>query len=61
MIPNEIGELHSLRILNAKNCSITGNVPRNIGNLTKLEVLGLDKNNLYGKCLISSLNLKYTH
>nr|POF00853.1 receptor-like protein 12 [Quercus suber] len=48
-IPEEIGELKSLRLLNFSHNALTGNIPPSLGNLTQLESLDLSSNNLTGE------------
>ena len=47
-IPQEIGQLTSLRFLQLSNCGFTGEIPREIGNLTGLYQLFLNFNELTG-------------
>ncbi|KAK4582394.1 hypothetical protein RGQ29_025535 [Quercus rubra] len=48
-IPEEIGELKSLRLLNFSHNALTGHIPPSLGNLTQLESLDLSSNNLTGE------------
>ncbi|KAM3737774.1 hypothetical protein ACB098_09G081700 [Castanea mollissima] len=48
-IPEEIGELKSLRLLNFSQNALTGHIPPSLGNLTQLESLDLSNNNLTGE------------
>nr|GMD67248.1 receptor-like protein EIX2 [Ipomoea batatas] len=47
-IPDFIGSLHSLRVLNLSSAMFSGKVPNQLGNLTSLQVLDLSRNNLGG-------------
>ncbi|XP_062005633.1 receptor-like protein 7 [Rosa rugosa] len=48
-IPEEIGELKSLRVLNLSGNAFTGEIPSSLGNLQQLESLDLSQNNLGGQ------------
>ncbi|XP_050243998.1 receptor-like protein 33 isoform X5 [Quercus robur] len=48
-IPEEIGELKSLRLLNFSHNALTGHIQPSLGNLTQLESLDLSSNNLTGE------------
>ncbi|CAK7357321.1 unnamed protein product [Dovyalis caffra] len=48
-IPEVIGNLKGLRLLNLSNNIISGLIPSSIGNLAKLEALDLSHNNLSGE------------
>ncbi|XP_019199097.1 PREDICTED: receptor-like protein 12, partial [Ipomoea nil] len=43
-IPDFIGSLHSLRVLNLSSAMFSGKVPNQLGNLTNLQVLDLSRN-----------------
>ncbi|KAK3227357.1 hypothetical protein Dsin_007219 [Dipteronia sinensis] len=68
-IPDQIGLLKSLYVLNLSHNSLTGSIPSNIGSLGQLESLDLSKNNLSGEIppqlaslnFLSFLNLSYNH
>ncbi|XP_030928017.1 receptor-like protein 7 [Quercus lobata] len=69
-IPEEIGELKSLRLLNFSHNALTGHIPPSLGNLTQLESLDLSSNNLTGEIpvqladsltFLSFLNLSFNH
>lgn len=48
-IPEGIGSLSILRLLNLSGNQLEGVIPASIGNISKLEVLDLSKNNLKGQ------------
>ena len=48
-IPNFIGDLKGLQMLNLSNNFLTGHIPPSLGNLTMLESLDLSQNRLSGK------------
>ncbi|XP_062171122.1 receptor-like protein 33 [Alnus glutinosa] len=69
-IPEEIGELKALYILNLSHNAFTGQIPSSLGNLSKLESLDLSSNELSGKIpvqladgliFLSVLNLSFNH
>ncbi|KAK4361211.1 hypothetical protein RND71_020163 [Anisodus tanguticus] len=47
-IPEEIGNLHNLEIMDAQNCSLSGPLPSSISNLTSLQSINLYGNKLSG-------------
>ncbi|XP_039000106.1 receptor-like protein 9DC3 [Hibiscus syriacus] len=47
-IPETLGELHSLIILNLSHNCLTGPIPSSLGDLSKLESLDLSSNKLHG-------------
>ncbi|KAL3830199.1 hypothetical protein ACJIZ3_019001 [Penstemon smallii] len=69
VIPNNIGELKSLYVLNFSHNAISGHIPGSIGKLRKLESLDFSSNNLSGEipkqiaslAFLSVLNLSYNH
>ncbi|XP_062005624.1 receptor-like protein 33 [Rosa rugosa] len=48
-IPEEIGELKSLHVLNLSSNALTGEIPSSWGNLRHVESLDLSRNNLSGE------------
>ncbi|GLT35531.1 hypothetical protein SLA2020_099760 [Shorea laevis] len=48
-IPNELGELHSLLLLNLSHNSLNGQIPSSLGKITELESLDLSSNKLEGR------------
>ncbi|KAF7153176.1 hypothetical protein RHSIM_Rhsim01G0066300 [Rhododendron simsii] len=48
-IPNVIGKLNSLIVLNISHNSLTGHIPEYLGNLTSLESLDISSNQLTGR------------
>ncbi|KAM3689885.1 hypothetical protein ACJW31_09G079500 [Castanea mollissima] len=48
-LPEELGKLKSLVVLNFSHNALTGQIPASMGNLTMLESLDLSRNNLTGK------------
>ncbi|CAL5328348.1 unnamed protein product [Camellia sinensis] len=48
-IPNVIGKLYALRLLNLSHNNLVGNIPPSLGNLCSLESLDLSSNQLSGK------------
>lgn len=47
-IPDEIGHLTALYVLNISHNALTGQIPSSLGNLKRLESLDLSRNKLYG-------------
>ncbi|KAG1371545.1 putative receptor like protein 22 [Cocos nucifera] len=68
-IPEVIGELNSLVVLNMSHNALTGEIPPQLGNLLQLESLDLSSNDLSGEIpqqltslnFLSSLNLSYNN
>ncbi|XP_058742821.1 receptor-like protein 7 [Vicia villosa] len=56
-IPNDIGELHSLKGLNLSHNRLVGHIPQSMGNLTNLEWLDLSSNMLTGMIPAEFTNL----
>ncbi|KAF2311805.1 hypothetical protein GH714_026814 [Hevea brasiliensis] len=48
-IPDVVGNLNALRLLNFSNNNLRGGIPSSLGNLTMLESLDLSQNNLSGE------------
>ncbi|GLT39481.1 hypothetical protein SLA2020_136690 [Shorea laevis] len=48
-IPEELGELNSLHLLNLSHNSLTGQIPSSLGKMTELESLDLSSNKLDGR------------
>ncbi|XP_042973974.1 putative receptor like protein 25 [Carya illinoinensis] len=48
-IPESIGNLRGLHLLNLSNNVLTGHIPQSLANLTELESLDLSENNLSGE------------
>ncbi|THG15274.1 hypothetical protein TEA_022153 [Camellia sinensis var. sinensis] len=67
VIPNRVGDLKSLYVLNASRNALTGPIPSSIGNLAQLGSLDLSQNRLSGSIpmqlasltFLSFLNLSY--
>ncbi|XP_022717336.1 receptor-like protein 12 isoform X1 [Durio zibethinus] len=68
-IPEVLGELHSLLVLNLSHNSLTGSIPSVLGNLSALESLDLSSNKLQGRIpqelvnmiFLEVLNLSQNH
>ncbi|CDP10897.1 unnamed protein product [Coffea canephora] len=58
-IPETIGELNALYLLNLSHNAFTGTIPKSIGNLTQLESLDLSKNRLSGMIPPQLANLTF--
>ncbi|KAI7988449.1 Receptor-like protein 6 [Camellia lanceoleosa] len=58
-IPNVIGRLNSLIVLNLSHNSLTGLIPSSLGDLTELESLDLSSNQLIGKIPNHLLSLTF--
>ncbi|KAK8985577.1 hypothetical protein V6N11_068830 [Hibiscus sabdariffa] len=56
-LPDSIGNLRSLEMLDLSYSSLTGSIPAALGNLTQLKHLDLSENNLSGLFPISVFNL----
>ncbi|MCW5953809.1 MAG: hypothetical protein KIT69_16265, partial [Propionibacteriaceae bacterium] len=52
-IPDDIGTLLSLKVLDIQANNLNGTIPESIGNCTSLEILNLEGNNLIGSIPIS--------
>ncbi|KAF8014516.1 hypothetical protein BT93_H0357 [Corymbia citriodora subsp. variegata] len=57
VLPESIGDLHSLEILMLYRCNFTGSVPSSLGNLTRLTILALSFNELSGQVPSTLSNL----
>ena len=55
-IPDDIGELDKLKVLDLQNNNLLGTIPDEIGNLSELEDMNLAYNNLSGELPESILN-----
>ncbi|XP_039170498.1 receptor-like protein 43 [Eucalyptus grandis] len=55
VLPESIGDLHSLEILWLYHCNFNGSIPSSIGNLTRLARLELSFNELSGQLRTSSM------
>ncbi|KAG7965132.1 hypothetical protein I3843_09G208700 [Carya illinoinensis] len=68
-IPQEIGQINSLRVLNLSHNALTGQIQPSLGKLSPLISLDLSSNKLTGKIpenlieltLLSTLNLSFNH
>nr|XP_023919894.1 receptor like protein 42-like [Quercus suber]POF00858.1 receptor-like protein 12 [Quercus suber] len=58
-IPEELGELKSLHILNISHNALTGQIPQSLGNLTMLESLDLSSNKLTGEIPLQLTDLTF--
>ncbi|KAK8589026.1 hypothetical protein V6N12_023435 [Hibiscus sabdariffa] len=58
-IPNKLGELHSLIVLNLSHNSLTGPIPSSLGDLSELESLDLSSNKLHGRIPAELKNLGF--
>ncbi|KAK6943169.1 Leucine-rich repeat-containing N-terminal, plant-type [Dillenia turbinata] len=59
LIPDEMGELQSLYVLNLSGNALNGNVPSSLGNLKQLESLDLSRNQLTGEIPTQLANLNF--
>ncbi|KAK6943460.1 Leucine-rich repeat-containing N-terminal, plant-type [Dillenia turbinata] len=59
LIPDEMGELQSLYVLNLSGNAFTGYIPSSLGNLKQLESLDLSHNQLTGKIPSQLANLNF--
>ncbi|KAK6943177.1 Leucine-rich repeat [Dillenia turbinata] len=67
LIPDEMGELRFLHVLNLSGNALSGNIPSSLGKLKQLESLDLSRNQLTGEIptqlanlnFLSSLNLSF--
>ncbi|GLU00037.1 hypothetical protein SLE2022_174320 [Rubroshorea leprosula] len=58
-IPEELGDLNSLLLLNLSHNSLTGQIPSSLGKMTQLESLDLSSNKLEGKIPEQLTNLTF--
>ncbi|KAM4078955.1 hypothetical protein ACB094_09G079200 [Castanea mollissima] len=58
-IPEEIGKLKSLIVLNFSHTALTGHIPPSMGNLTTLESLDLSSNKLTGEIPVQLTDLTF--
>ncbi|XVF18631.1 hypothetical protein REPUB_Repub11eG0039200 [Reevesia pubescens] len=58
-IPEELGQLYSLQVLNLSHNSLTGPIPPSFGNLVALESLDLSSNKLGGRIPSQLTNLTF--
>ncbi|KAL7224449.1 hypothetical protein ACSBR1_025827 [Camellia fascicularis] len=58
-IPNVIGKLYALRLLNLSHNNLVGNIPSSLGNLCSLESLDLSSNQLSGKIPSQLISLTF--
>ncbi|GLT35521.1 hypothetical protein SLA2020_099670 [Shorea laevis] len=58
-IPNELGELNSLLLLNLSHNSLNGQIPSSLGKLVELESLDLSSNKLEGRIPNQLTNLTF--
>ncbi|KAK7843947.1 receptor-like protein 6 [Quercus suber] len=58
-IPDTMGKLKNLIVLNLSNNSFTGHIPSSLGNLTELESLDLSQNKLLGEIPHQLLSLTF--
>ncbi|XP_017979787.1 PREDICTED: receptor like protein 30-like [Theobroma cacao] len=58
-IPEIVGNLISLQLLNFSHNSLTGHIPSSLGNLTALESLDLSTNKLVGEIPMQLIGLKF--
>ncbi|KAI8570855.1 hypothetical protein RHMOL_Rhmol01G0069900 [Rhododendron molle] len=68
-IPNAVGKLNSLMVLNFSHNSLTGHIPESLGDLTRIESLDISSNQLTGRIpsqlrsltFLAVLNLSRNH
>ncbi|KAM4078953.1 hypothetical protein ACB094_09G079000 [Castanea mollissima] len=58
-VPETIGELKSLYVLNLSHNALTGEIPLSLGNLSQLESLDLSSNNITGKIPMQLVDLTF--
>ncbi|XP_039070981.1 receptor-like protein 6 [Hibiscus syriacus] len=58
-IPEEIGELYAIQMLNLSHNSFSGHIPQSLGNLVQLESLDLSSNKLSGRIPSQLANLTF--
>ncbi|XP_024191519.1 receptor-like protein 33 isoform X1 [Rosa chinensis] len=58
-IPEEVGELKSLHVINLSDNVFTGEIPSSLGNLQQLESLDISQNNLGGQIPPQLANLSF--
>ncbi|XVF81449.1 hypothetical protein PTKIN_Ptkin15bG0156100 [Pterospermum kingtungense] len=58
-IPENVGNLKALRLLNLANNALSCHIPPSLGNLSNLESLDLSHNNLYGEIPTDLLQLTF--
>ncbi|XP_058182879.1 receptor-like protein 53 [Rhododendron vialii] len=58
-IPNAVGKLNSLKVLNFSHNSLTGHIPESLGDLTSLESLDISSNHLTGRIPSQLTNLTF--
>ncbi|XP_021288650.1 receptor-like protein 12 [Herrania umbratica] len=57
-LPDSIGNLRSLQVLDLSLCQLRGSIPASLGNLTRLNYLDLRRNLITGQLLFSFANFK---
>ncbi|KAF7143869.1 hypothetical protein RHSIM_Rhsim05G0219900 [Rhododendron simsii] len=58
-IPNTVGDMKSLYVLNLSHNALTGYIPSSIGNLSRLESLDLSRNKLDGSIPVTLASLTF--